>query len=107
VALRSARQQLAVYGQMPFYNRLFARHGFQKEAEQIMAAALKGDQAGAAAAVSEPMVEETTIIGTAQECLKQVEAFEKAGASYVILYPMPIDGDLDRGVRATLEAFAQ
>jgi 5,10-methylenetetrahydromethanopterin reductase len=107
VALHSVQQQLAFYASLPFYNRLFVRHGFHKEAEQVMAAAMRGDQAGAAAAVSERMVEECAIMGSPQECVKQVEACEKAGASYVILYPMPIDGDFDRGVRAALDAFAQ
>lgn len=107
VALRSVQQQLAFYGQMPFYNRIFARHGFQREAEQIMAAAMKGDRAGAAAVVSERMAEECAIMGSPQECVKQIEAFEKAGAAYVIVYPMAIDGDLDRSVRAALEAFAR
>ena len=33
--------------------------------------------------------------------------FEKAGAARVILYPIAIDGDYDRGVKAVLDAFAQ
>lgn len=107
VALRSVQEHLARYAQMPFYNRLFARHGFAREAENIMAATLKGDMAGAAAAVSEQMAKECAIMGTPQECVKQAEAFEKVGASYVILYPIAIDGDPDRGVRAALEAFAR
>lgn len=107
VALRSVQEHLARYAQMPFYNRLFARHGFAQEAEKIMAAGRKGDMAGAAAAVSERMAEECAIMGTPQECVKQAEAFEKAGAAYVIVYPIAIDGDPDRGVRAALEAFAR
>ena len=104
--MRSVQQQLAFYASLPFYNRLFVRHGFDKEAERIMVAAMKGDRAGAAAAVSERMAEECAVMGSPQECVKQVEAFERAGASYVVLYPMPIDGDFDRGVRAALDAFA-
>jgi len=53
------------------------------------------------------MAEQITAMGTAQECQKKVEEFEKAGASFVILFPMAIDGDYDRGVRAALEAFRQ
>ncbi len=107
LALRSVQQQLAFYGQMPFYNRIFARHGFEWEAAQIMDAALKGDQTGAADAVSERMVAECALAGTPQECRDQAEAFEKAGATYSILYPMAIDGDMNRSVRAALDAFAQ
>jgi len=42
-----------------------------------------------------------------QECRKQTQAFEKAGAAHVILYPMRIDGDMDRSVQAVLEAFVK
>lgn len=106
VALRSVRRTLAFYGRMPFYNRLFVRQGFQKEAEGIAAAAAREDMAAVAEAVSEDMAEQIAALGTAQECQKKAEEFEKAGASYVILYPTAIDGDYDRGVRAVLEAFA-
>jgi 5,10-methylenetetrahydromethanopterin reductase len=105
VALRSAKQHLAFYASMPFYNRVFVRHGFQTEAEKVMAAA-KGDMA-AAEAISERMIEETAVVGTAQECLRKVEEIEKAGAAYAILYPIAIDGDYERSVNAVLEAFAR
>jgi alkanesulfonate monooxygenase SsuD/methylene tetrahydromethanopterin reductase-like flavin-dependent oxidoreductase (luciferase family) len=106
-ALRAVRRTLAAYGSRPLYNRFFARQGFVKEAEQIAAAAAKGDMAAAAAAVSEDMAEQVAAMGSAQECRKKVEAFEKAGALYVVLFPMAIDGDYDRGVRGALTAFGQ
>jgi 5,10-methylenetetrahydromethanopterin reductase len=107
VALRAVRRTLASYGQRPLYTRFFARQGFVKEAEQLAAAAAKRDMAAAEAAISEDLAEQVTAMGTAQDCHKKVEEFEKAGASYVILFPMAIDGDYERGVRAMLEAFAQ
>jgi 5,10-methylenetetrahydromethanopterin reductase len=105
VALRSVKRTLSFYGRMPFYNRLFVRQGYVKEAEAITAAWAKGDANAAANAVSDRMAEEIAAIGTAQECQKKVEEFEKAGASYVILYPTAIDGDYDTGVKAVLAAF--
>ena len=90
---------------LPFFNRLLIRQGFQQEAAGIAAAAAKGDMDAAAAAVSEEMAEQIAALGTAQECHKKVEEFERAGASYVILYPTAIDGDYDTGVRAVMEAF--
>lgn len=107
VALRAVRRVLAAYGQRPLYNRFLARQGFVKEAEGIAAAAKRGDMAAAAAAVSDDMVEQVAAMGTPQQCLKKVEAFEKAGASYMVLFPMTVDGDYDRNVRATLDAFAR
>lgn len=106
VALRSVKRTLAMYGSAPFYNRLFVRQGFGKEAETIMAAAAKGDMNGAAAAVSDQMAQEVAAMGSAQDCKRKVDEFERAGASYVLLYPVPIDGDYDRGVRAVFQAFA-
>jgi 5,10-methylenetetrahydromethanopterin reductase len=106
VALRSVKRTLAMYGSAPFYNRLFVRQGFGKEAETIMAAAGKGDMNGAAAAVSDQMAQEVAAMGSAQGCKRKVDEFERAGASYVLLYPVPIDGDYDRGVRAVFQAFA-
>ncbi len=106
VALRSVKRTLSFYGRMPYYNRLFVRQGFEKEARGITKATAKGDMDAAAEAVSDDMAEQIAAMGTAQECHKKVEEFEKAGASYVVLYPTPIDGDYDKGVRATLEAFA-
>ena len=107
VALRSAKQHFAFYASAPFYNRIFVRHGMQSEAEKVMAAASTGDRAGVAAAVSERMLDTATVVGTAQECIRKVEAIEKAGATRTILYPMAIDGDYDRGVQAVLDAFAR
>jgi len=107
VALRAVRRVLAAYGQRPLYNRFLARQGFVTEAEQIATAAVKGDMAAAATAVSETMAEQVAALGTTQHCRKKVEEFEQAGASYVVLFPMAIDGDYDRGVRSVLAAFAQ
>jgi alkanesulfonate monooxygenase SsuD/methylene tetrahydromethanopterin reductase-like flavin-dependent oxidoreductase (luciferase family) len=106
MALKSVKSALAMYGSLPFYNRLFVRQGYTTEAEKIMAAAAKGDMAGAAAAVSDRMAQEVAAMGSAQDCRKKVEEFERAGASYVVLYPVPLEGSYDRGVRAVLEAFS-
>ena len=105
MALGSVKRTLSFYGRMPFYNRLFARQGYIKEAEAITAGWAKGDANAAAAAVSDMMAEQIAAFGTAQECHKKVEEFEKAGASYVVLYPTAIDGDYDKGVKAVIEAF--
>lgn len=105
VALRSVKRTLSFYGRMPFYNRLFARQGYVKEAEAITAGWTKGDANAAADAVSDQMAEQVAAFGSTQDCQKKVEEFEKAGASYVVLYPTAIDGDYDRGVKAVLEAF--
>lgn len=47
------------------------------------------------------------IIGSPQECIKQIETFEQAGATYVIIDPIAIDRDAARGMRTALDAFAR
>ncbi len=106
IALRAVRRTLASYAQRPLYNRFLARQGFAEEAREIAVAAARGDIEAAAAAVSESMAEQVAAMGTVQECHQKVEEFERAGAAYVVLFPMAIDGDYDRGVRAVLDAFA-
>ena len=51
------------------------------------------------------MAEQVAALGSPQECQKKLDEFERAGASYVILYPTAIDGDYERGVNAVLDAF--
>src|SRR5205823_14530458 len=58
VALRSVKRTLAFYGRMPFYNRLFARQGYQKEAGGITAGWTEGVMKAAAEAGSEHMGEQ-------------------------------------------------
>jgi len=69
-ALRAVRRTLAAYGSRPLYNRFLARQGFVKEADQIAAAAAKGDMAAAQAAVSEEMADQVAAMGAPQECQK-------------------------------------
>ena len=78
---------------------------YLKEVESIPAVCTKVYANAAAQAVSEQMAEQVAAIGSAQDCQKKIEEFEKAGASYVVLYPTAIDGDYDRGVKAVLAAF--
>jgi hypothetical protein len=49
--------------------------------------------AGTAATVSEEMPKNSAPVGTPMECRKKIEEFENVGASYVILYSLPIDDD--------------
>lgn len=44
---------------------------------------------------------------TTLACFKKMETLENVGMPCAILYPLAIDGDLDRGVRAVVDAFPQ
>jgi len=87
----AVRPQLALYiGAMGsrghnFYNQLFRRYGFVEEAERIQRLYLDRERAEAARAVTDAMVDEVTIIGSAPECRERLVELGRVGFSEVAL----------------------
>ena len=87
-ALDTLRPGLAFYaGFFPRYNRLIAQHGFATEASAIAAAWAQGDRDAAERAVSDALIDATSIAGTAQYCRERVEAYRRSGIDLPILSP--------------------
>jgi len=87
-ALAVLRPGLAFYaGFFPRYNRLLAEHGFAPEAAAIAAAWARGDRAAAERAVSDAMIDATSIAGTADECRARLAAYRESGIDLPILSP--------------------
>ncbi len=87
-ALNALRPGLAFYaGFFPRYNRLMAEHGFPEEAAAIAAAWARGDQDGAERAVSDALIDATSIAGTPQQCRERIEAYRQSGIDVPILSP--------------------
>jgi alkanesulfonate monooxygenase SsuD/methylene tetrahydromethanopterin reductase-like flavin-dependent oxidoreductase (luciferase family) len=105
-AKAGARANLALSGSLPFYNRLFRRSGFVQEAEALSQAVAKGDQAAAAAAISDEMADSMCLVGPASRCRERLQAFREAGVQMPILVPNSVNEDFQSTVRKTLEAFA-
>jgi alkanesulfonate monooxygenase SsuD/methylene tetrahydromethanopterin reductase-like flavin-dependent oxidoreductase (luciferase family) len=100
-ALALMRPGLAFYaGFFPRYNRLLAAHGFADEAAAVAAAWAKGDRETALAAVSDAMVDATSIAGTADECRERIEAYRESGIDLPILSPFA----RGPGAKASFEA---
>ena len=82
------RPGLAFYaGFFPRYNRLMAEHGFAEEAAAIAAAWAEGDREGAERAVSDAMIDASSIAGTAEDCRTRIEAYRQSGVDLPILSP--------------------
>ncbi|MBI3301342.1 MAG: LLM class flavin-dependent oxidoreductase [Deltaproteobacteria bacterium] len=105
-ARAGARANLAGSGSLPFYNRLFHRSGFVQEAAALSQAVAKGDQAAAAAAISDEMADAMCLIGPASRCRERLQAFREAGVQMPILVPNPVKEDFGSAVRKILETFA-
>ena len=105
-ARAAARGNLVFSGALPFYNRLFRRSGFVQEADGISQAIAKGDPAGAAAAISNAMVDAMCLVGPPARCRERLQAFREAGVQLPILVPNPVNEEFHSAVRKTLETFA-
>ncbi|MFT5172148.1 MAG: putative F420-dependent oxidoreductase [Gammaproteobacteria bacterium] len=100
-ALDAIRPGLAFYiGFFPRYNRLIAEHGFADEAAAIAQAWSRGDQAAAIRAVSDDMVDTTSVAGTAEQCRQRIEEYRQSGIDLPIISPFA----RGPGAKATVEA---
>ena len=87
-ALALLRPGLAFYaGFFPRYNRMMAEHGFTEEAAAITAAWAQGDREAAERAVSDAMIDATSVCGTPSQCRVKVEAYRASGIDLPILSP--------------------
>jgi probable F420-dependent oxidoreductase len=87
-ALATLRPGVAFYaGFFPRYNRMMAEQGFPEEAAAIAAAWSRGDRDGAERAVSDALIDATSVAGTPDECRARIEAYRAAGLDLPILSP--------------------
>lgn len=101
------RPGLAFYaGFFPRYNRLMAEHGFAAEAAAIAEAWSRGDRPATERAVSDAMIDATSIAGTPDDCRAQVEAYRQSGIDVPILSPFARGPDAKARFAAAIRACA-
>jgi 5,10-methylenetetrahydromethanopterin reductase len=106
-ALNAARRGLAFYLALPFFNRVLVRNGFEAEARGVAEGFKRRDMDGAAAAVSERLIDAIAVAGPLSQCLERIEEYRDAGADLPILVPNAINEDYVTTVRKTISAFAK
>ena len=99
----ACREQLARYGSMTYYQKYFERIGFVDEATAIADAWGRGDGEAAAAAVTTPMIQATTIYGSADACRQRLQAYREAGLQHPIIAPFPIGEPIQETFVRTIE----
>jgi len=98
-AKAAAKAALAVYGALPFYNKLFQNSGSEQEA----AAFVQGETQ----AVSDKMIEALVLHGSPARCRDQLAVFRAAGVQLPIIRPVPVGGQsYTQAVRMAIETFA-
>lgn len=104
-ALDLMRPGLALYaGFFPRYNKLIASHGFAEEAAAIAEAYGRGDMAAATRAVSDAMVDATSVAGTASQCRERLEAYRASGIDLPIISPFARGPDAAARFEAAIRA---
>ena len=68
-----------------FYNELFARYGYEREARTIQDLYLDGKQRDAAAAVPDEFVDAVALVGPKERIGERLEAFREAGATELLV----------------------
>jgi alkanesulfonate monooxygenase SsuD/methylene tetrahydromethanopterin reductase-like flavin-dependent oxidoreductase (luciferase family) len=90
----AARQNLALYTTLPFFQRLFRAAGFAEEA-------VKAEQGGGPAALSDRLLDAVCLIGPVARCQERLQTFRTAGLDLPILVsPIGVEG-----ARAVIAAF--
>jgi len=75
----------APYVATSVYNRFYADHGFAEEAAAVADAMSRKDRAGAAAAVSDRLLDAVTAIGDADSVAGRVQAYVDAGVTIPVI----------------------
>ena len=106
-ALDALRPGLAFYaGFFPRYNRMMAEHGFREEAAAIGAAWARGDHEAAERAVGDALIDATSVAGTAEQCRKRIDAYQRSGIDLPILSPFARSPGAKARVEAVIRACA-
>lgn len=89
-AMRAAREPIAHYvGRMgAFYPEMLTRFGYEAEVQAIRAAWERRDTSAAAAAVSDRLLQATSIAGTVEQCAESLRDLRARGADLPII-PLP------------------
>jgi F420-dependent oxidoreductase-like protein len=68
-----------------FYNELFARYGYEREAREIQELALAGKARDAAGRVPDAFIDEAALVGPKERIAERLEAFREAGATTLLI----------------------
>jgi probable F420-dependent oxidoreductase len=106
-ALAALRPGIAFYcGFFPRYNRMMAEHGFASEATAIAEAWARGDREAAERAVSDAMIDATSISGTPERCRARIEEYRQSGIDLPIISPFARGADAKARFAAAIRACA-
>jgi probable F420-dependent oxidoreductase len=102
-ARRLVRAAFTGYVAQPVYNAYFRWCGFEAEAAAVAEAFARGDRAASAAAMTDELIDRVSILGSAEDCRRQIAEFVAAGVTTPVISPLAADR---AGVERVFEALA-
>jgi probable F420-dependent oxidoreductase len=101
-----SRRLITTYAAVGVYNRSLAQQGFTQEATAIATAWKAGDREAATQAVSDRLLDELLITGSAEQCREGLAEFRAAGVKTPVLLPVSVAGDPAERVSRVEQAVA-
>lgn len=95
------------YLRLPFYQAELIDQGYETVSNDVRAAWDAGDRDGAAASISDELLDAWAISGTPEECRARLASFMDRGIELAILYPFPAGDDWLSSYNATVDCFAE
>jgi probable F420-dependent oxidoreductase len=106
-AFAALRPGIAFYcGFFPRYNRMMAEHGFATEAAAIAEAWGRGDREASERAVSDAMIDATSVSGTPEQCRARIEEYRQSGIDLPIISPFARGPDAKSRFEGAIRACA-
>ncbi len=107
-ARRNARNPIAFYANLPYFDQVLDPAGFEKPKRAIRAAMARNDVDGARDLVTEEMIDALVLAGTPDEVRGQLDKFEGLFETVLLYCPMPWMAPEDSKANhlAMIEAFA-
>ena len=99
---KAERRLITTYAMVDVYNRSLAQQGFEREADAIVSAWKEGRRDEAAAAVSDELIGELHVTGSADECREKLREFRRAGVKTPVLLPTSVATDPKERAERTL-----
>ena len=90
-ARASLQLQIARYASNPFYRNFFRGMGFDREMSAAEEAMQRGDEKGAAAAITREMQDEVAVVGSPEDCRAQIERRRSLGLALPVVAPFTVD----------------
>ena len=106
-AREEARRQIGFYATTRTYDAILDLHGWEREKAEIRQAFRTFDIAGMTRAVSDEMLEQIAVAGTADDCRRQLARYDGL-LDHVLLYPPSVGTKPDRvkeNYRLIMETF--